>query len=254
MNSRNEIDRLREFKAEVERWSTARSSAERSESRTYINENVSWVRQAVVEAGCFHSLNISPPPMVGGYVMRGVDPFYALFDPPYSIPLYDHVIDMVERTIGFILFPVEKASKLPDTPVIESIVERNYAFIAMGIDPENHELEDVLDSIKEAAGRCDIQAERVDETHSNDRITDRILESIRKAEFVIVDLTYPKPNVFYEAGFAQGICKTPIFIARHGTRLEFDLKDYPVIFFRNMKQLKDGLEARLRALIAQRES
>jgi nucleoside 2-deoxyribosyltransferase len=118
----------------------------------------------------------------------------------------------------------------------------------MPIDPADAQLEDVLDAIKEAAKRCGIQAERVDEPHSNERITDRILESIRKAEYVIVDLTGSRPNVFYEAGYAQGLRKTPIYIAREGTRLEFDLKDYPVIFFKSMKELKDLLERRLRGL------
>ena len=122
----------------------------------------------------------------------------------------------------------------------------------MSIDPTNPELEDVLDAIKEASSRCGIQAERVDEHQSNERITDRILESINKAEFVIVDLTNTRPNVFYEAGYAQGIGKTPVFLARDGTRLEFDLKDYPVIFYKNMKQLKNSLEVRLRALASQR--
>ena len=65
---------------------------------------------------------------------------------------------------------------------------------------------------------------------------------------MIVDLTGSRPNVFYEAGYAQGLRKIPIYIAREGTRLEFDLKDYPIIFFRNMKELKDGLEKRLRGL------
>ncbi|WP_205527616.1 hypothetical protein [Halomonas sp. JS92-SW72] len=109
-------------------------------------------------------------------------------------------------------------------------------------------MEDVLDSIKEAANKCGIHAERVDEVQSNNRITDRILESIDKAQFVIVDLTHSRPNVFYEAGYAQGLGKIPIYIARDGTRLEFDLKDYPVIFFKNMRELKTGLEERLRSL------
>ena len=107
---------------------------------------------------------------------------------------------------------------------------------------------DVLDAIKEACDRCGLNAERVDEPESNERITDRILESIRRAEYVIVDLTSSKPNVFYEAGYAQGRGKTPVYIAREGTPLEFDLKDYPIIFFRNMTRLKNDLEQRLRGL------
>jgi len=88
---------------------------------------------------------------------------------------------------------------------------------------------------------------------SNDRITDRILESITKAEFVIVDLTNERPNVFFEAGFAHGMGKIPIYVARAGTRVHFDLKDYPIIFFRNMKELKEGLTRRLSGLSEERE-
>jgi len=110
------------------------------------------------------------------------------------------------------------------------------------------DLDDVLDAIKEAAHRCGIQAERIDEPVSTERITDRIIESIQRAQFVIADLTDVRPNVYYEAGYAHGIGKVPIYIAREGTRVEFDLKDYPVIFFSSLRQLKDELEKRLRAL------
>ncbi|MDD2864103.1 MAG: hypothetical protein PHC99_05190 [Methylococcales bacterium] len=126
--------------------------------------------------------------------------------------------------------------------------EKGYAFIVMAINPDNHELADVLDSIKTVANQFGIHAERVDEVQTNERITDRILESIKKAEFVIVDLTHSRPNVFYEAGYAQGLNKTPIYIAKDGTHLEFDLKDYPVIFFKNMRGLRGELEARLKAI------
>ncbi len=77
-----------------------------------------------------------------------------------------------------------------------------------------------------------MQAERIDEEQSNERITDRILESIRAAEHVIVDLTGERPNVFFEAGYAHGLGKLPIYIAKVGTTIHFDLKDYPIIFFK----------------------
>ena len=236
------IDRLNEFKQKLGEWRKNKDGA----SREWINQNKVWVRREVIEAGCFRTLTIGPPPAVGGFVMQNVDPFMMIFDPPYLMDLTRTVIDMIDQTIGVI-----KAG--PTTPltkpvVIEDSTEKGYAFIAMPIDPSNPELEDVLDSIKEATKRCGINAERVDEPQSNERITDRILESIRKAEYVIVDLTGSRPNVFYEAGYAQGIGKIPIYIARQGTHLEFDLKDYPIIFFRSMKELKDRLESRLRGL------
>jgi hypothetical protein len=171
-----------------------------------------------------------------------------IFDPPYLQDMIPTVLDMIDQTIGGLRIE-------PSHPVTEKVrveldadIQKGYAFIAMPIVPGDPQYEDTLDAIKEAAKRCGIHAERVDESQSNERITDRILESIRKAEYVIVDLTDSRPNVFYEAGYAQGLNKTPIYIAKEGTRLEFDLKDYPIIFFRGMKELKDNLEKRLRGL------
>ena len=126
------------------------------------------------------------------------------------------------------------------------------AFIAMPIDSDDDQLVDVLEAIKTAAADCGITAERVDEVESNQRITTRILESICKAEFVIVDLTNERPNVFFEAGFAHGLGKLPIYVARAGTTIHFDIKDYPIITFRNMKQLKEGITKRLIALTGER--
>ena len=126
------------------------------------------------------------------------------------------------------------------------------AFIAMPIDSDDDQLVDVLEAIKTAAADCGITAERVDEVESNQRITDRILESIYQAEFVIVDLTNERPNVFFEAGFAHGLGKVPIYVARAGTTIHFDIKDYPIITFRNMKQLKEGITKRLIALTGER--
>jgi hypothetical protein len=112
----------------------------------------------------------------------------------------------------------------------------------------DHALIDVLEAIKAGATECGVTAERIDEDERNDRITDRILESIRKAGFVIVDLTNERPNVLFEAGYAHGIGKIPIYVAREGTTIHFDIKDYPVIMFRNMKELREGVARRLRAI------
>ena len=118
----------------------------------------------------------------------------------------------------------------------------------MPMDKNNHALVDVLEAIKAGASECGIIAERIDDDERSERITDRVLESIRKAEFVIVDLTLERPNVFWEAGYAHGIGKIPIYIARDGTDIHFDVHDYPVIKFRNMKELREGLVRRLQSI------
>ena len=102
---------------------------------------------------------------------------------------------------------------------------------------------------RDAYGQKRSPTERIDDDERNERVTDRILEAIRKAEFVIVDLTNERPNVFFEAGYAHGLGKIPIYVAREGTHLHFDIQDYPVIIFRNMKELREGIAKRLMALI-----
>lgn len=245
MEIAEKIQRLEQFKALLGNWQRTRDAKVRSE----INRQEAWVRREVIEAGCFHTFTIGPPPAVGGLIMRNVDAFDSIFDPPYGMSMIPSIHDMIDKTVGALeAGPLPGATAQQANVQVEADVQEGYAFIAMPIDPNDKKLDDVLDSIKEAGRRCGIHAERVDEPQSNERITDRILESIRKAEYVIVDLTGSRPNVFYEAGYAHGLKKIPIYIAAKGTQLQFDLKDYPVIFFDSLRDLKDGLEARLRGL------
>lgn len=244
MEFEDKIDKLDNYKSKLLIWQKSHDA----EIRSIINQYTAWVRREVIEAGCLKTLTIGPPPAIGGLVMRNVDPFTAMFDPPYGANLIRVVVDMVEQTIGILRIGIGKPQSGQPQIQVDFNFQKGYAFIAMPIETADPQFVDVLDSIKEAAKRCGVHAERVDEPQSNERITDRILESIKKAEYVIVDLTGSRPNVFYEAGYAQGLGKIPVYIAREGTKLEFDLKDYPIIFFRNMKELKDGLEKRLRGL------
>lgn len=247
MEIEDKIAKLEEFKETVNQFFESYDQ----ELRSKINRDKAWVRREVLEAGCFKTFTISPPPAVGGLIMRNVDPFECIFNPPYNMSISSIVFDIIDETIGVLMAGGREVATINASVSVEADFEEGYAFVAMAIDPQDPHLEDVLDSIKEAADKCGIHAERVDEVQSNNRITDRILESIEKAQFVIVDLTFAKPNVFYEAGYAQGLNKTPIYIAKEGTKLEFDLKDYPIIFFKNMRELKTGLEQRLRALAGQ---
>jgi len=115
---------------------------------------------------------------------------------------------MIGSTIGVLRNPPPvKTTQVG--PAINASIQTGYAFVAMPIDSDDDQLVDVLEAIKTAAADCGISAERVDEVESNQRITDRILQSITKAEFVIVDLTKERPNVFFEAGFAHGLGKVP---------------------------------------------
>lgn len=234
------IERLTEFKEALREWEKTGSS----QSREYLNQNVRGIRKIVIDAHCWRSVTISPPPAIGGLIMRDIDPFSMMFETPYRMSLIPTLCDMVDETIGAAREPAEEQKPA----MIVSGVRAGYLFVAMAINDEDPALVDVLEAIKTAARECGLVAERIDDDNRNERITDRILESIRTAEYVTVDLTNERPNVFYEAGYAHALGKIPIYIARQGTRIHFDVKDYPIIFFKNMKELRERLVSRLQSI------
>src|SRR4051794_41012901 len=55
---------------------------------------------------------------------------------------------------------------------------------------------------------------RVDCVEHNDDIDDKIFNLIDGCEFCIADLTFARPSVYYEAGYAFGTGRPAIYIAR----------------------------------------
>jgi len=241
------IARIEEFKQRLVAWEKDNDG----KKREWLNQNMHAVRRETIEAGTHITVTIYPPPAVGGLVMQGVDPFDEMFNRPYLMRMVPTITDMLDKTIGVLRNPPSEKSM--QAPAVQTEIQHGYAFVAMPMDKDDDQLVDVLEAIKAGAKECRVTAERIDEDERSERITDRMLESIRKAEFVIVDLTNERPNVFYEAGYAHGIGKIPIYVARHGTKLHFDVKDYPVIMFRNTKELREGIAKRLRAIAERRQ-
>ena len=244
------IKTIEEFKAKLQAWLKTRDPAQASKLREWLNQNAHRVRNETIEANTHAILTIFPPPAIAGSapVMR-VDPFDHMFDGVYLMSVVPHIVDMLDKTVGVLRNPPPKREEAKSSPRVELEVQSGYAFVVMPMDKNNHQLVDVLEAIKAGAKECSITAERIDDDERNERVTDRILEAIRKAEFVIVDLTNERPNVFFEAGYAHGLGKIPIYVAREGTHLHFDIQDYPVIMFRNMKELRERIAKRLMALI-----
>jgi nucleoside 2-deoxyribosyltransferase len=82
---------------------------------------------------------------------------------------------------------------------------------------------------------------RVDRSNRNDDIDDQILSELHKCDFVIADLTYARPSVYFEAGIAQGRPVPVIYTCRRdhfkdqsddkygNLRVHFDLQMKPII-------------------------
>jgi len=104
MEAREKIRRLEEYKSYLSQWQRTNDPP----TRSLINQNTAWVRRELIEARCFSSLTLTPPAITGGLIMENVDPFLAMFDPPYGQNLFEVVVDMIDRCIG-----VLKAGHVP---------------------------------------------------------------------------------------------------------------------------------------------
>jgi hypothetical protein len=67
------------------------------------------------------------------------------------------------------------------------------------------------------------------------------MAEIDKANIVIADFTLSSKNVYFELGYARGTKKRIIQCARKGTELEFDIKMWRTLFYRNATELEEKL-------------
>lgn len=125
----------------------------------------------------------------------------------------------------------------------------NTAFVIMSINPANPELEDVYNAIKDICEKFGISSLRADIIEHQESITDVILRQIRECEFLIADLSYERPNVYYEVGYAHALGKRPILFRKVGTNLHFDLAGFGCPEYQNVTALKTKLDKRFKAIL-----
>lgn len=138
----------------------------------------------------------------------------------------------------------EQAEAFADKVV--SLAERmtlsREAFIIMsynGIDELNHAklaFEEVCTEAKFAALRLDDY-----EPGNTYEIKEQILDKIRSAAFVIVDLTESRPNVYFELGYAAALGKRIVLTAKEGTEVHFDVNGLKRIEWKDFVDLRNKL-------------
>ena len=128
----------------------------------------------------------------------------------------------------------------------KTVISR-HVFVIMSYS-EDPKLCDAYESFQTICKEYEYECIRVDSASPIDRIVPEIFANIKRAAFVIADLSEPRPNVYFELGFAKGLRKPVIVTAYKGTPLPFDVADIPTIFWEGQKQLKDRLRQRLVAI------
>src|SRR5262249_48350980 len=122
----------------------------------------------------------------------------------------------------------------------------NSVFIVMAFREES---EDTFNAIREVCEEQGLKWARTDHEPTTNRIYQRIVSGIRRAIFVIVDITIPTLNVYYELGYAEALGKPVIVVAKEGTELPFDTRDIPTTLFHNHTRLKAALRERMDSLV-----
>lgn len=82
-------------------------------------------------------------------------------------------------------------------------------------------------------------------------ITDQLIAEIRKSRFVVADLTGHRPNVYYEAGFADGL-GIPVFYTckqEEQKEVHFDKRQENIIFWKDTDDLATRLQNRIEATL-----
>lgn len=104
------------------------------------------------------------------------------------------------------------------------------------------------------------EGRRVDRIEHNDDIDDRILAEIAQADFMVADLTYARPSVYFEAGYAQRVIPV-IYTSRadhigapttSANRVHFDLQMKNIVSWREPPddRFRKRMESRLRSVVA----
>lgn len=120
------------------------------------------------------------------------------------------------------------------------------AFAAM---PFTERYDDVyILGIQPAAEDAGMVAERADDNLASTEIVDYMKAKIAESDIVIVDTTKKNANVFYELGYADGLGKQVILVAKAGTKLPFDIQGRSHILYPSIRELREALTGILRRL------
>lgn len=126
----------------------------------------------------------------------------------------------------------------------------NLVFVGM---PFRSDMDEVFSTIRDACSGLLLKAVRVDDGMVGSGFIIRdITTLIETAEFVIIDLSHERPNVYYELGYAHGVgneSEEILLIARDGTVVHFDSAPLRVRFYRSMEHLREIVTSNLREMM-----
>jgi hypothetical protein len=113
----------------------------------------------------------------------------------------------------------------------------------------HREYDERFERINETLQEFDCVSIRIDKQSPLGGLVDRIKNEIRRAQFVVADLTDERPSCYFESGYAEALGKPVVYIASREsimhpgeeTKIHFDIHQN-IRFFTNHEQLVDELK------------
>jgi nucleoside 2-deoxyribosyltransferase len=117
-------------------------------------------------------------------------------------------------------------------------------FVAMSFRTEEEpSLVDYYKAMDRAAQRSTTPLEliRMDLVEGDYEISQKIMDEIDISDAVLADFTLGPSNVYFELGYARSKKKPIIQTARKGTGLEFDVRNWRTLLYKNSTELEEIL-------------
>ena len=139
---------------------------------------------------------------------------------------------------------MEKLGSRPQIDTTEpGLMDDELVFVVSSFAPE---MEPIFQAIAAAARTMGLHAERVKDVKGDYRTRDKIFTMIERARFIVADLTYGSPNVYFELGYARALRKTVITILRAGSTVHFDVQDWTYLEYIDSRPLESDLVERFK--------
>jgi len=131
-------------------------------------------------------------------------------------------------------------------------IEKGFLFIIMAMLKNEPILDDIHSTFQRTCEIYNLRAKRVDDDFDFQQINLKVLNDIKLSEFIIADLTFGRPNCYYEIGYAHALNKKVILTAYKETEIHFDISPFPVIRYNSMSELEKKLKETFEKILLNR--
>jgi hypothetical protein len=133
-------------------------------------------------------------------------------------------------------------------------LEKTQAFLALPTrSPGSAELAQYISEVLTSQGIEPVIATKMESTGA---LSEQVQSSIKRAEFVVADLTGANPNVLFEVGLALGLSKPVLLLSQGTADVPADLHRQQVAMYRpdDLDTVRRYLELWLRDVRARRQT